>query len=108
MVLLKDLFDEAKQKYPPQNKTKAYHRYNKEGETGFYNVRKRKCRDCKQGVTYTYITLKENGKRKYITSVDFLILKSKITERNLPWGVNNRKKALKTAKEVGYSIKDLE
>lgn len=108
MVLLKDMFEEAKKKYPPHNKTKAYKRTNKNGETGFYNVRRMECKGCKQGIIYTYITLRDDGKRKHISSVDFLRLKEKIVKEKLPWGVNNRSKAIKTAKEVGYSLNELE
>lgn len=106
MVLLKDIFNEAKKKYPPHNGTKSSKKYNTK-TTGFINVKKIACRDCKQGFTYTYITLSDDNKRKYISSVDFLQLKRKILDQGLPWGINNRVNALKTVKESGYSLYDL-
>lgn len=106
MAKLKDIFEEAKKKYPPQNRRQSKEEYNKQ-PTGFFNVKRTACRDCKQGFTYTYITLDKNNKRKYISSVDFRQLRKKVIEKKLPWGINNRNNALKTAKECGYPLYDL-
>lgn len=104
-VLLKDLIEEAKKKYPLRNRSK--HSSKPPKPTGFYNVKKIHCQECKQGFTYSYGFIDENEKKRFITRVSFIQLKRDVNARSLPWGIIDRSRALKTAREVGLPIYDL-
>lgn len=52
--------------------------------SGYYRVIKRKDKTCKQGFIWIY-RYYENGKRKYITSVDLEKLEEKVKAKGLPW-----------------------
>ena len=52
--------------------------------SGYYRVRKNKCKSCKQGFTWRY-GYYENGKQKSITSVDIKKLENKVKEKGLEW-----------------------
>lgn len=87
----------SKRKRLPENKYK----------TGFKNISKVYCQSCKNDFTYQYEYYDENDKRKYLTSVDFMVLKEKVLAKRLEWGVDSVYYARKTAKEVGLPLRNL-
>ena len=52
--------------------------------SGYLYVYKHKKKDCKQGFAWCY-QYYENGKRKYIQSVDIKKLEKKVKNKELPW-----------------------
>lgn len=55
-----------------------------QNSTGYYRVSKKKAKSTKQGYSYSY-SWRENGKRRFISSVSLKKLEQKVKERNLPW-----------------------
>lgn len=106
-VLLKDLFNEAKKKHK-KFRSSSKKTFVKEVDTGFFRVRKIYCQACKKKFTYRYKYFDiDKGKDKIITCVDFKGLKNKVQLKGLEWKVDEYNKARKTAKEVGFPLKDL-
>lgn len=54
-------------------------------KTGIFRVSKCRCKECKNGFTWTYRYYDENGKPKTISSVDLKILEQKVLELGLEW-----------------------
>ena len=80
-----------------------------EYKTGFKRTKKVDCPSCRQKFTYQYGYFdKKQQKHRNITSIDLPKLRKKIKEKNLPWGVENKEYAEKTAKNIGISLKELE
>ena len=52
--------------------------------SGYYRVHKKRDNNCKQGFTWKY-QYTENGKRKYISSVDLNKLEKKVINKGLEW-----------------------
>ena len=53
--------------------------------SGYFNVSKRTCKECKQGFTWTYRYHDENNNRKTIVAVDIEELKRKVLDKGLIW-----------------------
>ena len=108
IVPLRKLFDDAlsKQNYMvhPNHKKKKRTKWN--NQSGFFRVQKAKCRDCKQGFTWIYRIMSEDGDHR-ISRTDLLRLKKDIKDMGLPWYVINEERASKTAKETHYSLDTL-
>ena len=108
MVLLKELVEQAKEKYGyyshPQHKTlKPGYRQNL---TGFYRVQKQKIRTGK-GYTFQY-KIVENGKMTRFTRQNLLSLKHETLHRGLPWEVSNELVARKLVSDEGLDWSDFE
>lgn len=102
MVLLKELFENAKKEYKIERKNQKKINKKKINPTGFYHVHLQKCNRCKNGILWTYET-----NEIHISRVDFLDLKNIVIERGYEWGVEYRYYALKTSKIVGLPLYDL-
>lgn len=107
---LKELFDEAmkgqwitKERRSPSKNS----RLKKRAKTGFLSVTRVYCRECKQGFMYAYRQVDTRGRVTTLRSVDFLILRKKVCERNFKWEIDDKIEARKTAKEVGLPLIDL-
>ena len=53
--------------------------------SGYFRVSKNKNKSCKQGFTWRYLYVDEEGKRKKIESVDIEKLEKKVKARGLKW-----------------------
>ena len=71
--------------------------------TGFFRVRYKKCKTCKQGFRWIY-TYWENGKQLEISSVNLNKLKSKIFEKGLEWMIIDENKAKQLCEQYNYDI----
>ena len=104
-VPLKTLFEEAYKKNRKRTR-KPPKRRNSHLPTGFVNVKRGNCSKCKKGKLW-YYSYKVDGKRKTISSVDFLTLRVKIKNKNMKWHIEDEYYARKTAKIVGLPLGDL-
>ena len=105
---LKELFEEALERNKPKTKSKKKKkRKNSPYPTGFFRVYKGYCASCKDKEMWYYRYKNIEGKRRNITSVDFLKLRKKVKDRKMEWGVQNEYYARKTAKKIGLPLRDL-
>lgn len=107
-VQLRKLFDDAlsKQNYVvhPNHKKKKRTKWN--NQSGFFRVQKVKCGDCKQGFTWVYRIMSEDGEHR-ISRTDLLRLRKDIKDMGFEWFVVNETKAAKTAKEANHKLSTL-
>lgn len=77
-------------------------------KTGFKRTRRAACHKCVQKFIYQYSYYDAEVKRqRHLTSTDFFKLRAKVKAKNLLWEVEDSFYAAKTAKEVGFPLKDL-
>jgi hypothetical protein len=63
----------------------SYVQSEKNNTSGYYRVYQRKDKRCKQGFEWVYRYYDDNGKRKFINSVDIKKLEAKVKAKGLEW-----------------------
>lgn len=92
MVMLKELFDNAKKNIEqPRRKRRVNSK-----KTGVRNVFIINCPRCKSGFMFQYRFMNDDGERKTIQSVNFNRLKSKVNDMNMEWIVDDEPMLRKT------------
>ena len=75
--------------------------------SGFYKVDIYKEIKLKQGFTFRYRYVKEDGKESFLSSISLVKLKEKVISKGLDWIILDKDKARVTAGLVGLTLEDL-
>ena len=74
-----------------------------QNNTGFFRVTLRPCETCKHGFRWRYVYW-ENGKQRYVSSVNLNKLKSKVLEKDLEWIIIDKNKAKQVCEQYNYDL----